>query len=292
MEQTDGQPSAQQETTGGGSTFLTDGVGTPQANQIDAQPAPAPVSNRPEYFPEKFWREGKPDHEGLAKSYTSLEKLLGYEKIPVPKSEDDAEGWDRYFRAAGKPEKPDLYEFQVEREKLPEGFYDETAEKDFREWAHQNHLTKPQAKNLHERFVKAQLERHKAWEDGQKQVKARLQGDLMREHGAAFDGFMQGAKGALSRYADPDFVKMLDETGLGNDPRMIRAFGRIGKEMMGDTRLKGAPKAEVNTGDLDAAISSYRTQNHGALMDKSHPDHERHVSKMAELYRKRYPDQA
>lgn len=289
MEQATGQPSAQ-ETTGTGSTLLTEGIGTPQGTQIDVRPDPAPASARPEYFPEKFWREGKPDHEGLAKSYSSLEKLLGYEKVPVPKSEDDAEGWERYFRAGGKPDKSDDYEFKVEREKLPTNFYDEEAEKSFRQWAHANHLNKRQAANLHDAYVKAHLERHKAYEDTQKQTRAKLQTDLMREHGAGYEGFMKSAKGALARYADPDFVKYLDESGHGNDPRLIRAFGRIGKEMMGDTRIAGEAKPTVNVSDLQAAISDYRKANHDALMKKDHPDHERHVGKMAELYRKLYPD--
>lgn len=289
MEQATGQPS-QQETTGGGSTLLTEGVGNPQGAQIDAKVEAIPASSRPEYFPEKFWRDGRPDHEGLAKSYSSLERLLGYEKVPVPKSEDDAEGWERYFRAAGKPEKAEEYEFKVEREKLPQNFYDEEAEKSFRQWAHANHLNKRQAANLHDAYVKAHLERHKAWEDHQKQTKAKLQTDLMREHGAGYEGFMKGAKGAISRYSDPDFLQYLDESGLGNDPRLIRAFGRIGKEMMGESRLAGAAKPTVSAGDLQAAISDYRKANHDALNKKDHPDHERHVAHMAELYRKLYPD--
>ena len=292
MEQATGQPSAQ-ETTGAGSTLLTEGVGTPQGTQLDRQTATqtADAPLRPEWAPEKFWKDNKVDHEGLGRSYQSLEKLLGYEKVPVPKSEDDAEGWERYFRAAGKPEKADDYEFKVEREKLPQNFYDEEAEKSFRQWAHANHLNKRQAANLHDAYVKSHLERHKAWEDTQKQTKAKLQTDLMREHGPAYEGFMKGAKAAISRYADPDFVSYLDETGHGNDPRLIRAFGRIGKEMMGDTRIAGQPKPTVNVGDLQAAISDYRKANHDALNKKDHPDHERHVAKMAELYRKLYPDQ-
>lgn len=296
MEQAVSQPS-QQETTGNGSTLLTEGVGTPQGAQLDRQETPAQPNGqanpnaRPEWAPEKFWKDNKLDYEGLGKSYLSLEKLLGSEKIPVPRSDDDAEGWERYFKAGGKPEKADDYEFKVDRDKLPQNFYDEEAEKSFRQWAHANHLNKRQAANLHDAYVKAHLERHKAWEDNRKQTQAKLQTDLMREHGAGYEGFMKGAKGAISRYADPDFMSFLDESGLGNDPRMIRAFGRIGKEMMGDTRIAGAAKPTINVADLDASISDYRKQHQTALMDKSHPDHDRHVAHMAELYRKRYPDQ-
>jgi hypothetical protein len=39
----------------------------------DAPPAPA-SSDRPEWLPEKFVKDGKPDYEALAKSYVELEK--------------------------------------------------------------------------------------------------------------------------------------------------------------------------------------------------------------------------
>lgn len=290
MDQATGQASAQE--AGGGSTLLTEGVGTPQtdqqANGHDTTTQSQP-QGRPEWFPEKFWRDGRPDNEGLAKSYTSLEKLLGSEKVPVPRSDDDQEGWDRWYAASGRPKEATEYAFEKPSE-LPEGFYDETAEQSFRDWAYQNGLNKRQAANLHKAYVKTQLERHQAWNDQQRQIKARLQTDLMREHGAAYEGFLSGAKAAVSKYSDPDFQKYLDETGLGNDPRMVRAFGRIGRDMMGETALRGKPKVEVNTGDLDMAISDYRKQHHAILMDKGHPDHDRILSKLNELYRKRFPE--
>ncbi|WJY17671.1 hypothetical protein QQS45_08420 [Alteriqipengyuania flavescens] len=47
-----------------------------QAGLSEQQPAaPAPAAGeRPDYIPEKFWKDGKADLEGLAKSYAELEK--------------------------------------------------------------------------------------------------------------------------------------------------------------------------------------------------------------------------
>lgn len=38
------------------------------------------VNERPEWLPEKFFKEGKPDYEGLAKSYTEAETYIGKKK--------------------------------------------------------------------------------------------------------------------------------------------------------------------------------------------------------------------
>ena len=45
---------------------------------LDAVPAEeATVVDRPEYVPEKFWKDGKADYEGMGKSYTQLEGFVG-----------------------------------------------------------------------------------------------------------------------------------------------------------------------------------------------------------------------
>lgn len=49
---------------------------------VVAAPAPkaeAPAQ-RPDYIPEKFWKDGKADLEGMAKSYAELERLRGEQK--------------------------------------------------------------------------------------------------------------------------------------------------------------------------------------------------------------------
>ena len=50
--------------------------------------------------------------EGLNKeleSHASLEKLLGHEKVPIPKDVNDVEGWNRFSKAMGIPDKAEGY---------------------------------------------------------------------------------------------------------------------------------------------------------------------------------------
>lgn len=293
----DGHASAVQapENTGG-STILTASVpppapaAAPAPGSADATIAAAQTENaRPEWAPEKFWDAEKRTlrQEDLGKSYLNLEKLIGYEKVPVPKSDDDQEGWDRWYKATGRPDKPDDYEFK--RPELPKEMgYDEDTEKSFRTWAHVNGLSKKQAQNLYDGYVKTQVERHAAYATAQKQATEKAKADLMREHGSQYDGFVTSATTAINQYGDPDFRKFLDETGLGNDPRMIRVFGRIGKEMSGETRLKGKPEMGINEADLDTAITKFRADNQAALYDKAHPGHDAAVKEFNKLFEKRF----
>lgn len=282
-----------------GSSLLTGGSapaagGNPQPVQPNtAEDAVQAVQDGPpEYLPAKFWDSStkSPKVEDLGRSYQNLEKLLGREKVPVPVSDDDEEGWQRWYAASGRPEDPGKYEFK--RPELPKDLpYDEDTEKAFRTWAHINGLNKKQATNLYDGYVKTQMERHAHYQTGQKQARAKVESDLRREYGGQFEGTMQGARSAMNQYADPDFRQWLDESGMGNDPRLIRVFARIGKEVGGETKLKGALPQQGNPQDVDRAIADFRERHKEALFKKDHPDHDVRANEYKKLFEMRYGGQ-
>lgn len=61
------------------------------------------------YVQNKGWK----DPSELAVGYRNLEKLLGGEKIPMPKGADDAEGWSRVYDQLGRPKSADDYKLSV-----------------------------------------------------------------------------------------------------------------------------------------------------------------------------------
>jgi hypothetical protein len=64
------------------------------------------------YVQNKGWK----DPSELAVGYKNLEKLLGGEKLPMPKGADDKEGWARVYDAMGRPKTAEEYKLPV-----PEG---------------------------------------------------------------------------------------------------------------------------------------------------------------------------
>lgn len=260
--------------------------GTAQAAIQDAMDGP------PEWVPEKYWDKDKKQarYEDLGRGYKSLEKLLSYDKVPVPTNWDDPEQVERWYKASGRPEKPDEYEFSKPKEMPPDLNYDDDLEKGFRDWAHQNGLNKKQAANAHDWFVKNQIEKNLQWHKMQKERRAEAEVALRREMGDKYDGFVRSTSAVYQKYADPEFAQYLAETGLGNDPRFVKVFGRIAQDMSGDTRLMGKPKPQAEPADIDAAISKFRKENHEALFNQRHPDNEMVTRKLNELYQARYPE--
>ena len=77
----------------------------PSASEAARFAAPA-SGERPEYIPEKFWKDGKPDIENLAKSYGELETKF------TTKTEDLLKTLDAE-RRKGLPEAPEKYELKL-----------------------------------------------------------------------------------------------------------------------------------------------------------------------------------
>jgi hypothetical protein len=284
-------------------SFLEEAAATPAPEGND-NPPPAPEpgtadesieyveSAPPEWAPEKFWDKDKRQLrvEELGKGYKNLETLLGREKIPMPANDDDTEGWDRVHQAF-RP--PDENAYVLEKpEEMPEGMvYNDDLEKDYRSFAYENGLTKQQAKNIHDKYVKMELERYTQHLKDRAEDKANAEIAMRREMGdRKWEGFKAKTGAVYKRYADPDFAQFLTETGLGNDPRMIKMFGRIGMDMSGDTKLEGRSEPQMTPADVDKAISEFRGKNQEALMNDRHPDNKRATAELQRLYQMKFPE--
>jgi hypothetical protein len=55
--------------------------------------------------------------------------------------------------------------------------------------------------------------------------------------GAKYDESLQHANRALDRWAPPEFVQMLKDTGLANHPAMVRTFFKISQAMKDDAMI-------------------------------------------------------
>lgn len=95
--------------TGGDSTAST----SQQTSQASSTPATwydtIEDSDLKGYLQNKGWK----DPSELAVGYRNLEKLVGQDKLPMPKGADDKEGWDRVYDAMGRPKSAEEYKLPV-----------------------------------------------------------------------------------------------------------------------------------------------------------------------------------
>jgi hypothetical protein len=213
-------------------------VDTPDEGWLDSLGLPTELRSHPTLEPVR-------SAEGLVKSYIDTHAMVG-SRIPIPK-EDDADGWEEVYAKLGRPEDAAGYEFPTEG--LPENIQiDEQMVEAFREEAHRLGLNKQQAAALY-RF---ELQRGAEAMDriDQQRIDARKQAEeeLRKEFGNAFDQEIRLAKGAVAKFGGDELAAMLDETGLGDNPHLVRAFAKIGRAIAEDEILgEGAHAKPMHT---------------------------------------------
>lgn len=61
--------------------------------------------------------------------------------------------------------------------------------------------------------------------------------------GDKFNETAEYAKRAFEKFADPEFKQMLNDTGLGNYPALVKAFAKVGKLLANDSMVSGKSSA-------------------------------------------------
>lgn len=278
------------------------------SEQKPAAPAPAPQQDEPAKTPAPAatgtWRDRLPDdlkahaslskfetEEGLAKSYVNLERMLGGDKVPVPKDAEDKEGWDRFYAAAGRPEKPEDYKLERPSQ-LPEGVsVDEAGETFLKQFAHQNGWNQRQFDAAYKTFLEREQQKVAAWSKSQRD--SYDEGMRALQLTGNKDEILNLAAATKQQYFDDDAVARLDAAGLGNDPVIIRALAKIGKDLTGHQVLKGRGGEPVKTVDqIKNDIGEFRKVHNTALMDKTHPEHDARTKELEGMYQRAYPENA
>ena len=114
---------------------------------------------------------------------------------------------------------------------------------EFKAVAKELNLSQEAAQRLADLQIKMTLQQsedmraqHVAWADAAKSDK--------EFGGEAFASNLSAAKAAMDAFASPELKSLLNVTGLGNHPEVIRAFVRIGKQISEDGSIVRGSKAD------------------------------------------------
>ena len=175
---------------------------------------------------EKIWESVK-DFPGLAKQFVEGQKMIGG-SVRVPKDDAPQEEWDKFYGKLGRPESADGYQFPLPQ--VEHGEWNKDAVSSFKKAAHGLGLTPRQAQGLMTMY--ADMERQ-AVKGRAGTTEARIS-ELKSEWGEAFKNNLAIAKSATRQVFGQKFIDMLNRTGLGDDPDLIRGMVRVGKDLMED----------------------------------------------------------
>ena len=172
--------------------------------------------------------------DGLNKafdSYSNLEKLLGQDKVIVPKGPDDKAGWQAFSKAMGVPEKGEGY--GLSDAKIPEAMAKHGLtmdKKDFAEVmaAHKVHPTA--AKGIWEVYQQRNIEAYNKAMTKQKESVTSAINALKGEWGDAYDTNIELGQTVINKFTSDEEGNNFITAVLSGDPRGIKFLAKIGEQ--------------------------------------------------------------
>ena len=143
------------------------------------------------------------------------------------------------------PESADQYKFDYPHD-FPDNMKDPETLAAFRELSHKLKIPIDTAKQIFDfdisRSIAAQAKSLEMEKDKEAKTAAALteaETKLKTDWGDSYDENLSLALKGIDKFGGPDFKKHLDDTGLGNNPLMVKTFYQIGKAMSEDTLKPG-----------------------------------------------------
>jgi len=221
--------------------------------------------------------------EGLAKSYINASQMIGRDKFVIPKTEEE---WSEAYAKLGRPETPEEYSIGIP-DGLPEGLNVGEIDPGFKEVLFKLGINETQAEGLNQWYWDQVSTRYTELNDSLEADLAEAENSLKADWGEKYDANLAMAQRAVVELGSEDLLTYLDESGLGNDPKLLSFFAGLGSKMLESTGLEGQGQSAGQTPEeLQAEIGELMSSN--AYTDKKDPGHNAAVSKMQKLYERLY----
>lgn len=185
-------------------------------------------------------------------SYGNLEKLLGHEKVPIPKGADDIEGWNRFSKAMGIPSKAE--EYGLPDATLPESMKGMAIDKaKFAEVVHAHKLTPEQAKGLWKVYNEINVEAYNKAMDGQQKTMTETINRLKGDWGDAYQTNVELGQMVINKFSEDQESNDFLTAVLAQDPRGVKFLAKIGDQFaenkVGEFQMKRFTLAPEQAGE-------------------------------------------
>ena len=189
---------------------------------------------------------------------------------------DESEARDAMYARLGRPDTKDGYQI-------------EGADPEFLQWAHDNGLSTAQVKAWQEN-TQSQSTQDQEASDAEMQKANDL---LKKEWGHAYDAKLAAAKNAVMAYADAETQQFLLDSGLANNPGMIRLMAGIGATLSEEQSagIESGSRFTLSPTEAMDRISEVRRNQEHPYNITNHPQHGAEVEKMERLYTQAYPEE-
>jgi hypothetical protein len=220
-------------------------------------------------------KKGWKDLSDSLKSYAELEKQFHGDKLPLPKDENDADGWGKVYTKLGRPETPEGY-------KAPEGA-DEATVKALAPELHKLGISQKQFENLakldiqrNQQAVTAENTRFLADQDA-------AMNKLQTEWGAKFNENIEVNRRAMRNLgiSVDDANRMMQSGGTEKFMRLLNLAGAAARE----DNAGGLGEAQLGFGMTPNRAKAELAAKKGELLKRAHSGDKSASAELDRLYR-------
>lgn len=230
------------------------------------------------------------DVNQLAKSYINAQQLIGADKAEVfrkPRSADDKEGWDGYYRSLGRPETADDYALpQIEN-----WDWNKDSVGEFNKVAHNLGLNAAQYEGIMKWHGENMLTQSNASHEQAEQIRTATLAKLQEEWGEAYQVNDKRVQLAIDKVMGADFKELAEATGLALHPQFYIGLAKIGAlvEEGGEINIGGGGVAGAKT-PAEARAEIKLLESDRAFVKRLKAGDAEAVAKRDRLYKAAYPE--
>lgn len=179
------------------------------------------------------------DLPSLVKGYVHAQKLVGQDRVVLPRNDWTSEDWNTFYSKIGRPESPEKYALPQDVQLHESMKFDDAVLANTKKTFHELGLTPKQAEGVMRHYIQATNARVESSLSEQKQSAEKATEILKGEWGEKFDQNLADSKAALAKFGDPALGEYLEASGLGNDVRLIKMLHKISVGMREDNANRG-----------------------------------------------------
>ena len=218
--------------------------------------------------------------DALAKSYVHANRKLGVpsdQLMQIPQGENA--DWNGVYKAMGRPDTPDQYELNGTGDMGD----------NFRNQAHQLGLSQKQASELMNWYSEVQSSVDSSDDEDFASEQVQWVADLQKEWGDSYIKNTKLAERAFRQFGSEDALEVMNATGLGSHPALVKMFSQIGQFLAEDGQLTGNQQGRIGgitPGSAKTRIDELLNDQDFTTRyyDQYHPRHQDAVNQMQRLY--------
>jgi hypothetical protein len=226
------------------------------------------------------------DIPNLVKSFINAQKMVGANKLVKPDKFGSEDDWSTFYKQAlDIPESLEMYELEVPKESaFEDGFISQ-----LKEFAYNNNFAPRQMNGLVNWLNDVnQKAIAKQQEDYEAQRTVELDG-LKKEWGEAFQKRLTLAKSALREFGDDQVFEWLEQTGLGDDTRLIKLLAAMGETLKEDKIIEDVDSSARTPKELEKEVNTILSDFNHPYHVRNHPNHKAAVEEVQRLFSQMHP---